>query len=131
MSNNLKQKTGVNLSTKLNHNRIPTIKVHRDEAYSKRLQYLQTRKAQSLSGNPDSLGVIGHIPNGQICMEKNKNLTKKPEMNTLDSTSSGFNRNDSLKCLSDNKTLFKLKSELLEFKTKTEKMQNEINVKNY
>jgi hypothetical protein len=92
------------------------IKVNKDDTTTKRLQYLQNRKAQSISGQVDS------IANGQT------DKVKKHKDKLESTVSSGFSRNDSLKCLNDNITLFKLKSELLEYKTKTEKLQIEINV---
>jgi hypothetical protein len=121
-----------------------TIKViSKEENYSKRLQYLQTRKAQSISNHPsiNSTGDPHSIPNGQshttiqvpekhnnIPTVAHKSLKKTESSNFYDTTGNNFNRNDSLKCLNDNKIIFKLKSELLEYKTKTEKLQNEINV---
>jgi hypothetical protein len=106
------------------------IKITKDDTYTKRMQYLQNRKAQSISGQVETAnGQIGSL--GSLVGNLIPDKPRKPKDKLQDTLASGFSRNESLKCLNDGVTIFKLKSELLEYKTKTEKLQMEITVRGY
>jgi DNA recombination-dependent growth factor C len=114
MSNNIKDKNKILPNGHIKTN--PIRLMQKEESNNKRHQYLKTRKSQSLADQID----VNFMANGQLNIQ-NKTVSHVIENNNYIKVS------DTTKSLAE-KNLFKLKSELLEYKTKCEKLQNEINV---